>query len=159
MSVFPQIEQYLQRLETSQHLACTGRQLLDIGAGNLMRHPAGATEHIDCREMTAGGQLATQVDMPVEDGANLLGNGVSFIVAFHQYGVERGNAPVGGHARTFQQTRQGVEHRSGITAPRGCFPRRQREVAAGAGITAHGVKHQHHLPALITEILSDCRCL
>ena len=55
-------------------------------------HEAAETfEQLDGREVSFGGETAVEQDMPVEQRAHRIDDGIHLIVAFHQHGVEGGD--------------------------------------------------------------------
>ena len=65
-----------------------------LRSGETRLEPAYGIEHLDCRIVSGGPEIAGQRDMPIEDRAHGIADGFVEIVAFDQDGKECGNGAV-----------------------------------------------------------------
>ncbi len=124
-------------------------------SGDGRHHAADRRLQVDGRKVPLLGQTATEHDVAVENGAHVVGDRVLLVVAFHQHGVERGDAaaalrPV---ARALHQRRQLGEHRGRKTARRRGLACGQRHFAQRQGVAGDRIHQQQHVQPLVAVIL------
>ncbi len=79
--------------------------------------------------------------MTIENGAGAISNGILLIVAFHENGIEGGNATASGNAvtGTLHQRRQAGKNRGRIAAHRWRLAHRQGNLPLRHGIAGERV--------------------
>ena len=94
-------------------------------------------------------QPAVEHDVSVEQRAHGVDQRILLVVAFHQHGVERGDAAAGETSGALDQPRQHAEHRRRVALGGGRLSGRQADFALRHGEAGQRVDHQqtHACPA------------
>ncbi|MNI76603.1 hypothetical protein D3C73_1328470 [compost metagenome] len=126
-----------------------------LGRGHAREDAAQARQRIDGRIVVRLRQLARQIDVAVEDGADLFADRVAAFLVLDQHGVEGGDRAALDRARPLEQPGQFGEDRRRKAAPHGRFADRQADLAQRAGEAGDGVHLQHDAQALGAEAFGD----
>ena len=102
-------------------------------------------------------QLAREDDVPVEDGARLVGDGFGHVVALDEYRVEGGDRSLRRVSGALHEFRQLREHARRESAPRRRLAGGQSDFALGAPEARYAVHHEQHPHAPVAERLGDGR--
>src|ERR1700733_4173154 len=113
------------------HLPEAIRQVELLTRCNLVHCTTDGSLHIHGRIQAILGQAARQHDVPVQNGARRIGDGIVLIIAFHQDRVERRDRAdtAIAVAGALDQLRQSGEHRWRIALGRGRLADGQRDLA------------------------------
>ena len=123
--------------------------------GDVAHQSADALQHVDCGEVAAGGELAREPDVAIEQAAHGVGNWFVFIVAFDEHGVVRGDAANLRQSGPFDEPRHQAEHRRRIAARGRRFAGGEADFALCHGESRYGVDQQQDLAALVAEVFGD----
>ncbi len=93
--------------------------------------------------------------MAVEDRAHGVGDRLVHVVAVDEHGVEAGDRAARRGAGALEQLRQQREHARRVAARGGRLADRQADLALGHREARDRVHHQHHVAALVAEVLGD----
>ena len=93
--------------------------------------------------------------MAVEDASHGVGDRLVHVVAVDEHGVQRGDRTGRRRARALQQLREHREDGRRVAARRGRLADRQADLALGHREARDRVHHQHHVAALVAEVLRD----
>ena len=118
---------------------------------------AEAFEHVDRRVMRPRSEPPREPRMPVDQSADGVGDRLVRIVGLDENRVERGDAPFRAAAGALDQLRQDGEHRGRKSARGGRLAGGQADLPLRKRETSQRIHHQHHVFALVAEILGDGR--
>ena len=121
--VFADLHEQFHLGELRQHLTERLRGFLVLLRNDGVHNAADAGLYVDGGIVVRRRQLAGQDDVPVEDGAGFVRNGLRHVVALHQYGIQRRDGALIRIARPFHQLGKRRKHGRRETAPGRGFAR------------------------------------
>ncbi len=127
-----------------------------MGFGGDGRHQAAdALEDVDGRIVSAVGQFSAEDDVPVEERAGTIGDGVIQVVAFGQDRQDAGDASVGATAEPFNEP--GHCGKDARTIPLGGrrFTGGQSDFPLCLRKACERIHHKEDIRALVAEVFGD----
>jgi hypothetical protein len=126
-----------------------------LGRGHLALQARDRLQHVDRRVVAGVRELAGQDDVAVEDRARRVGDRLVHVVAVDEHGVEAGDRAAVARARALEQLREHREDAGRVAARGRRLADGQADLALGHREARDRVHHQHHVRALVAEVLGD----
>ena len=123
--------------------------------GDVAHQSADALQHVDRGEVAAGGELAREPDVAIEQAAHGVGDRFVFIVALDEHGVISGDAADLRQSGPFDELRHEAEHGRRIAARGRRFAGGEADFALRHGEARDRIDQQQDLAALVAEIFGD----
>src|SRR5271165_2233161 len=150
-------DQFFRRLVKSEQAADLAGFAGMLARGDGRHDAADAVQDRDWGIVILRREAAIEHNVAIEQGARGIHQGVVLVVAFHQNGIEAGDAAGGERPRAFDEAGEQREDRRRVALGGGWFASGESDFALGHRQAGQRVDYQQNVPAMRAEVFCDRR--